>query len=105
MRQNQEAVSEPGPAPPPTPVAESRLERGRRTARRAVLYGSLVAFLFAAIYLILLIVENTDRVKVSYVFGDARAPLLWIVVVSGIAGWVLGIATHVLLRRRTRRTR
>ena len=59
----------------------------------------------ALIYLILLIVENTDRVKVSYVFGDARAPLLWIVVVSGIAGWVLGIATHVLIRRRTRRAR
>jgi uncharacterized integral membrane protein len=98
-------VSEPGPAPPPTPAEESRLQRGRRLTRRGVLYAALVAFVLAAIYLILLIVENTDRVKVSYVFGDARAPLLWIVVVSGIAGWVLGIATHVLIRRRTRRAR
>ena len=82
---------------------ESRLARGRRLTRRTILYLSLAAFVFALVYLILLIVENTDRVKVSYVFGDARAPLLWIVVVSGIAGWVLGIATHVLIRRRTRR--
>jgi hypothetical protein len=39
------------------------------------------------------------------VFGTSRAPLLWIVVVSGIAGWVLGIATSALIRRRTRRPR
>ena len=98
-------MSEPGPAPPPTGVAESRLHRARHATRRSIVYLSLAAFVFALIYLILLIVENTDRVKVSYVFGDARAPLLWVVVVSGLAGWVVGIATHVLVGRRTRRTR
>ena len=98
-------MSEPQPAVSPTGVEESRLDRGRRLTRRTVLYASLVAFVLAAIYLILLIVKNTRSVTVSYVFGSAHAPLLWIVVVSGLAGWVLGIATHVLIRRRTRRAR
>ena len=104
-------MSEGTPAPPEAtapaqaPAVESRFERGRRLTRRTALYLAAIAFLLAAIYLILLIVKNTDRVSVDYVFGSSRAPLLWIVVASAIAGWVLGIATSVLIRRRTRRPR
>ena len=88
---------------PEAPYEETASQRRRRLARRYALYTALIAFILAAIYLILLVVKNTDRVAVDYVFGTARAPLLWIVVVSGIAGWILGIATSVLIRRRTRR--
>lgn len=84
-------------------MAESRFERGRRLTRRTILYLATITFLLAAIYIILLIVQNTKHVEVSYVFGTANAALLWFVVVSAIAGWILGIATSVLIRRRTRR--
>jgi uncharacterized integral membrane protein len=96
-------VTEHAPAPAETPVGESRLQRGRRLTRRTILYLAVTTFLLASIYIILLIVQNTKHVKVSYVFGTANAALLWIVIVSAIAGWVLGIATSVLIRRRTRR--
>jgi hypothetical protein len=42
---------------------------------------------------------------VDYVFGDANARVVWLIVVSAIAGWVLGLTTSFLLRRRTRRPR
>lgn len=84
---------------------EGRRERGLRHTRRGALYAAVLAALLVTIYLILLIVRNTESVRVDYVFGSARAALLWIVIVSAIAGWVLGIATSVLIRRRTRRPR
>jgi uncharacterized integral membrane protein len=41
-------------------------------------------------------------VRVDYVFGHSDAALIWLVVISAIAGWLLGIVTAYLIRRRTR---
>ena len=56
----------------------------------------------AAVLLILLIARNTRQVKVDYVVGHSHAALIWLVVISAITGWVLGIVTAYLVRRRTR---
>ena len=54
------------------------------------------------VFLILLIAQNTRHVKVDYVFGGTQARLVWLVIISAITGWVLGIVTAFLIRRRTR---
>jgi len=85
------------------PAEETRLRRGVRYAQHTRLYVSLVAAVVTLVYLILLIVRNTRHVKVDYVFGSGNARVVWLIVVSAITGWVLGMATSFLLRRRTRR--
>jgi uncharacterized integral membrane protein len=84
---------------------ESTIDRLFRHTTRTAQYAATVVFVVVAIYLILLIVKNTTKVKLDYVFGNGHAAVLWIVIVSALVGWVLGIATSIILRRRTRRIR
>jgi uncharacterized integral membrane protein len=100
-------VSEPGQEEqrqeaPPTVEEETRLQRGLRYGHRTGLYAALVLGIAAAILLILLIARNTRQVRLDYVVGHTRAGLIWMIVISAIAGWVLGIVTAFLIRRRTR---
>jgi uncharacterized integral membrane protein len=87
---------------PQPPEEESRLERSLRYGHRTRLYVSLAFGIAAAVLLILLIARNTRQVKVDYVFGDTQARLIWLVIISAITGFVLGIVTAFLIRRRTR---
>jgi uncharacterized integral membrane protein len=81
---------------------ESRLQRGLRYGHRTGLYTTLVVGIVAAVLLILLVARNTRQVRLDYVFGHTQAGLIWLVVISAITGWVLGIVTGFLVRRRTR---
>jgi uncharacterized integral membrane protein len=81
---------------------ESRLQRSLRYGHRTGLYLTLAVGIAAAVLLILLIARNTRPVKVDYVFGSTQARLIWLVVISAIIGWVLGIVTAFFVRRRTR---
>jgi uncharacterized integral membrane protein len=89
---------------PEQPVArESRRDSLRRHGRHTWLYtwtGALVALL---VILIALVVANTRRVKVSWALGSTRQSLVWIILVTAILGWLLGIVTSVIFRYRTRR--
>ena len=87
------------------PLEESRFRRGMRYGRRGGLYASLVLAITVLVYIILLIARNTRHVKLDYVFGSASARLIWLIVVSTIAGWVLGLVTGFLIRQRTRAPR
>jgi uncharacterized integral membrane protein len=82
---------------------ESRRERYGRYGHRTRLYVSIVLALAVLVFLILLIARNADAVTFDYVFGTAHTRLVWLIVISAIAGWVLGIVTSSLIRRRTRR--
>ena len=86
----------------PGPEPESRLRRGIRYSHRTGLYGALVVAIATIVFLILLIARNTRQVKVDYVYGDTQTRLVWLVIISAITGWVLGIVTSFLVRRRTR---
>lgn len=88
---------------PGTPEAETRLRRGVRYSHRTGLYASLVIAIATIVFLILLIARNTRQVKVDYVFGSTPTRLVWLVIISAITGWVLGIVTGFIIRRRTRR--
>ena len=85
------------PLPP-----EQAPPRRRLTARQFVLYALAV---FAIVYLVLLVVENQRKVKVDYVFGSGQHGLIWLIVVVGFLGWLLGLGTTYFLRRRQRRVR
>jgi uncharacterized integral membrane protein len=87
------------------PLEESRFRRGMRYGHRGGLYASLVVGLGVLVFLILLIARNTRQVKLDYVFGSTNARLIWLIVISTIAGWVLGILTSLLIHRRTQAPR
>jgi uncharacterized integral membrane protein len=84
-------------------VQESRGDSFRRHARRTWLYTWAGAFVALLVVLIALVVANTRRVEVSWVFGSTRQSLVWIILFTAILGWLLGIVTSVIFRFRTRR--
>jgi uncharacterized integral membrane protein len=84
---------------------ETRWERSLRYGHRGRLYATLLLGILALVLLILLIARNTRQVKVDYVVGHSQTALIWLVVISAITGWVLGIVTAFLIRRRTRSRR
>ena len=97
-----EHEQDPAPAAVAAPAAESRRDRLVRQGHHASLWASLVAGIAAAVLLILLIARNTRHVKLDYVFGHTNARLIWLIVISAITGWVLGVVTTYLVRRRAR---
>ena len=86
-----------------TSTAEPRGERLRRGSRRAGLYTWAVALVALLVVLVALVIANTREVEVSWVFGSTRQSLVWIILAAAIVGWLTGIVTSVLFRRRTRR--
>jgi len=79
------------------------MQRRRRHGKRAGLYawaGVLVALL---VVLIALIAANTSAVKLDWVVGSTHASLVWIILASAVLGWLLGLVTGMVVRRRTRR--
>ena len=85
------------------PVVESRGDRLGRHGRRARLYTWAVLLVAALVILILLIAANARSVKLDWVVGSTHASLVWIILASAVLGWLLGIATSIVFRFRTRR--
>jgi uncharacterized integral membrane protein len=86
-------------------LAEPRGQRLRRHGRRAGLYAWAILAIAALVVLIVLIAANIRSVKLDWVLGSTHASLIWIILAAAVLGWLLGIATSVLFRFRTRRTR
>lgn len=95
-----------GATEPDQPAAlepESRRARAGRYGRRTAWYLWLSVLIVAGVLFIILIAENTRRVKVGWVFGYSHISLVFLVVFATVVGWLLGLATSFLVRRRTRR--
>ena len=86
-----------------TSTAEPRGERMRRGTRRTGLYIWAVLLVALLIVLVALVIANTREVEVSWVFGSTSQSLVWIILAAAIVGWLAGVVTSVLFRRRTRR--
>ena len=96
------------PRPQSTPATEPiepRAARMRRHAHRSRLYVSALALVALLVILIALAVANTRQVKLSWVVGTNHAALVWIILVTAVLGWLLGITTGIVFRHRTRRPR
>ena len=96
-----------GTAPPGSGAGDAGEGRGdklKRHSQRARLYGVAFALVALLVCLVALVLANTRRVPLSWVFGDTKASLVWIILASAILGWLLGLATSIAFRRRTRRS-
>ena len=93
-----EAPAEAAPASPTT-----RRERLRQRAHQIRLYSWTTLLIVALVAIIALIIDNTRRVKIGWVFGSSRASLVWIILVAAVIGWLAGLATSFIVRRRIRR--
>lgn len=102
MSEHQESTEVASEKLPPT---ESRGEQLRRHGRRAGLYAWAVLAVAVLVILIVLTAANARSVKLDWVVGSTRASLIWIILAAAVLGWLLGIATSVLVRLRTRRPR
>lgn len=78
------------------------MDRARRHAQRVWLYTYATILVILLVVVVALIVANTRHVKVSWVFGSTRISLVWLVLVTAILSWLLGIVTSMVFRRRTR---
>jgi uncharacterized integral membrane protein len=81
---------------------ETRWERSRRYGHRTGLWTALIIAIAVLVFLILLVARNTRQVKLDYVFDSTKTALIWLIIISAISGWVLGIVTSFLVRHRTR---
>jgi uncharacterized integral membrane protein len=89
--------------PPVPPSSEPRGTRLARRTRAARLYTSAGAFVTLLAVLVILASANTHAAKLDWVVGSTRASLSWIILAAAIFGWLLGIATAVVVHRRARR--
>lgn len=94
------------PQPPsdtPMEPVEGRRERLRRHGQRTRLYASAFILVAALVIVIALVIANTRRVEVDWVVGTTHASLIWVILVAGVLGWLLGLTTSIVFRLRTRR--
>lgn len=88
---------------PATELAEPRRVRLLRHGHRAGLYAWAFVLLALLVIVVALAVANTRQVQLHWVVGASRASLVWIVLAAAILGWLVGIATAIVFRLRTRR--
>ena len=77
----------------------------RHRARRFRLYSWTTLLVAAVVVLVALVVDNTRKVEIGWVFGSGHASLVWVILIAALVGWLAGLATSFVVRRRMRRTR
>jgi uncharacterized integral membrane protein len=75
----------------------------RHRAQQVRFYGWTMLLVISLVIIIGLIVDNTHQVKIGWVFGSSHASLVWIILVAAVVGWLAGLATSFVVRRRIRR--
>ncbi len=68
------------------------------------LWVSLAVLILIGAYLIAFVVGNDEEASVDFVFGTARTSLIWVILLSLLAGLIGGVLLSQLHRRRQERT-
>jgi uncharacterized integral membrane protein len=68
------------------------------------LWVTLGALILIAGYLIAFVVGNDEETAVDFVFAEARTSLIWVILLSLLAGLVGGVLLSQLQRRRQARS-
>jgi uncharacterized integral membrane protein len=66
------------------------------------LYAILIGLFLLCAYVIAFIVENSKKVSLHFVLFTARVSLIWLILLGLAIGFVGGILTSQLYRRRSR---
>jgi uncharacterized integral membrane protein len=82
---------------------EGKRQRAGRYTHRTALYVWAAVLVVIVVLLVILIAQNTRHVRVGWIFGHSNVSLVYLILVAAILGWLLGIATSIVFRRRTRR--
>jgi uncharacterized integral membrane protein len=85
--------------------AETRAERFRRNARQGGLHIYAVGVVVLVGALIALAASNTADVKVNWLIGSSHVSLVWLVLVTAVIAWVLGLLASVRFQWLTRARR
>ena len=76
---------------------EDRDGLDERQVRQLALIGAVV---LVVSILLVFIIENSDEVRVSFVFFSADVSLIWVIALSALGGAVAGAVIARLVRRR-----
>lgn len=85
------------PPPEEPPRRPGREGLDERQVRQLAVVAAVV---LVVSLLLVFVIENSDPVRVSFVFFSADISLIWVIVLSAVAGAVAGIFLARLLRRR-----
>jgi uncharacterized integral membrane protein len=64
------------------------------------LYAILIALVLIVVWLIAFIVKNDDKVQLDFVLLDAHVSLIWLIILLLALGFLGGVLTSQLYRRR-----
>jgi uncharacterized integral membrane protein len=92
-------------APDPERPVETRGAHWQRKARRGRLRLSGLLGVALLICVVALVLANTAHVRLHWLLGSGTASLAWIVLLSAVLGWLLGLVSASVLRWRTRAPR
>ncbi len=84
---------------------ETRAEHFHRKALRGRLHSYAIATVALVAVLIALAASNTAHVKVNWLIGSSHVSLVWLVLVTAIVGWLLGLLASARFNWRTRAPR
>jgi len=84
---------------------ETRAQRFRRNARQGGLHAYAVGVVVLLAILIALAASNTAKVKVNWLIGSSRVSLVWLVLLTAVIAWLLGLLASVRFQWLTRARR
>ncbi len=64
------------------------------------LWLTIGGLILLAAYLIAFVIGNSDEASVNFIFAEARTSLIWVILLSLLAGLIGGILLSQLYRRR-----
>ncbi len=92
-------VSPPVPPPPAPSPAE---EEDRPSTWQPLLYTKIVVLLVVIAYSVAFVVQNTDQIRIDFVFSTAKVRLIWTMLLLLAIGLIGGILLSQLYRHRRR---
>ena len=92
----------PGPAAPAPPAPEPSEAEDRPSTWQPLLYLKISALLVVIGYSVAFVVQNTDEIRVDFVFDTAKVRLIWTLLLLLAIGLVGGILLSQLYRHRRR---
>ena len=64
----------------------------------------LAGLILITAYLIAFVIGNTDQARVNFIFVEARTSLIWVILLSLLAGLIAGMLISQLYARRLSRS-
>jgi uncharacterized integral membrane protein len=66
---------------------------------------AIIVALILGVVLLIFIVQNSDDTDVTWIFADSSTPLWVVILVSAVAGYLIGQLIEAGIKRRRRRAR